>query len=361
MITTNGKQLLNALRSARRVADRKSAMPMLQSVLLTSGDGALTVSATDLYLAITTQVPAVTADRVHVAVDAAALHDRVAMLTDGDVCIAVDDAGSVTVRAAGGSRRYRLSGIPGDEYPPLPAPDADAASVTVQGADLHALISGTVFSASEDESRSHLNSALLTIDADLMRAVTTDGHRLTLREVAATGNLTALVPFKGWRELAKLAESTGSLTLTQHGASLYATAESVTLSVKLVDAQFPPWRDVVPQTTAVNVEVPRLALADALRAVAVAANDRTGGVALTFAKGSLRLASESPETGEGSDEIAVDYTGKKLVIGVNARYMLDLLGSMSADAVTLGMSGDLDPILVTGEVGVVGVVMPMRV
>jgi DNA polymerase-3 subunit beta len=106
-------------------------------------------------------------------------------------------------------------------------------------------------------------------------------------------------------------------------------------------------------------------LFDALRAVSVAASDRTGGVKLSVSPGKLRVESESPDSGQGFDELAVEYDGPDLTIGFNARYFLDVLGAMTEDEVMVGLSGELDPAVLKpateGESSYLAVIMPMRI
>ena len=137
-------------------------------------------------------------------------------------------------------------------------------------------------------------------------------------------------------------------------------------SVKLVDAQFPPYQQVIPALSDRSLRTPRLPLADALRAVSLAASDRTGGVKLSVAPNTLRITSESPESGNGFDEMPVDYTGPELTIGFNAKYFLDVLGALDDEEVVLGVSGELDPAVVrpgaeSSDQAYVAVIMPMRI
>ena len=139
-----------------------------------------------------------------------------------------------------------------------------------------------------------------------------------------------------------------------------------TFSVKLVDAQFPPYAQVIPEATERAVRVPRLPFSDALRAVSLAASDRTGGVKLTIENGKLRFESESPESGEGFDEVPIEYDGPTLTVGFNARYFLDVLGAMTEDEVIIGISGELDPAVIkpateSTKQSYLAVVMPMRI
>ena len=105
---------------------------------------------------------------------------------------------------------------------------------------------------------------------------------------------------------------------------------------------------------------------EALKAVSLAASDRTGGVKLSVATNTLRITSESPESGNGFDELSVDYDGPELTIGFNAKYFLDVLDAISDEEVILGISGELDPAVVrpaseSNEQSYIAVVMPIRI
>src|SRR6185436_15948281 len=156
------------------------------------------------------------------------------------------------------------------------------------------------------------------------------------------------------------------VAITQHGPNAFFSIAQMQFSVKLVDAQFPPYQQVIPALSDRSVRAPRVALAEALRAVSLAASDRTGGVKLSVATNTLRITSESPESGNGFDELSVDYTGPELTIGFNAKYFLDVLDAISDEEVILGISGELDPAVVrpaseSSEQSYIAVVMPMRI
>jgi DNA polymerase-3 subunit beta len=180
-----------------------------------------------------------------------------------------------------------------------------------------------------------------------------------------------LLPLKAVHELRRLMEEAGDrsesvVTISQTGPNAFFQLADLRFSVKLIDAQFPPYEQVIPAVTDRAVRTPRAPFADALRAVSLAASDRTGGVKLAVADNTLRITSESPESGNGFDQIAVDYTGPEITVGFNARYLLDVLGAIEADDVTLGLSGELDPAVLrpAGEQesdAYIAVVMPMRI
>jgi len=373
------KDLLKLVSRMQGVAERKSTMPVLSNVLLAvDGPNALRVAATDLYLSIAGKVPAEVKKGGSVAVPAKDLLERVRMMPEGSVQIVTTDGASTNIKASGSPRRYTLRGMPGDDFPPLPQAAESAPTLSLSVDVLAELMQKTYFSISTDETRAHLNSALFEWDGDTVRMVTTDGHRLSMMEQKVIGKqatATMLIPLKAVLELRRLCDELNAegskdqkpeITITQSGSSAFFQAGSTTFSVKLVDAQFPPYQQVIPALSDRSVRAPRVALAEALRAVSLAASDRTGGVKLSVAPGVLRITSESPESGNGFDELPVDYTGPELTIGFNAKYFLDVLDAISDEEVILGISGELDPAVVrpaseSSEQSYVAVIMPMRI
>jgi DNA polymerase-3 subunit beta len=389
-VTVAKKDLLRFVARAQAIADKKSTMPVLSNVLLeTAGKGGLSVSATDLYLSIAGSVPAEVKKGGSVAVPARDLLERVKAMPDGPLQLVSEaGAGGATVlRGAGTARRYTLRSQAAAEFPKLPRPADDAPRFELGADVLAALIGHTQFSISPDDTRPNLNSALFEWQGDRVRMVTTDGHRLSKAELtvkAGAGDATLLLPLKAVVELRRMAEEAGAeagkegggkdgvapsrpVALTASGPNAFFEVAGALFGVKLVDAQFPSYQQVIPQQSERSARVPRLAFADALRAVSLAASERTGGVKLTLTKGLMRITSESPESGDGLDELPIDYAGKDVTIGFNARYFLDVLGALDdEDEVVLGFSGELDPAVLRPAAErpdrqYIAVIMPMRI
>lgn len=364
------KTLLHLLARCVSVADRKSTLPVLANVLLTAEDGRLTIAATNLNIAVSGSVDATVTEPGAIALPARDLLERVKMMPDGDVAITTQHNAAMV---KSGSRRYTMSGLPADEFPKLPTVTEGSQSFEVTAETLATLIAQTSFAISTDETRARLNSALLEVHPSRLRMVATDGHRLAVADRAAadvTGSAELLIPLKAVSEIRRLIEEdSGALvTVTQSLPNLFVEASGVVLAVKLVDAQFPPYQQVIPETSPATVKASRLALADAIRAVSVAASDRTGGVKLTFRKaGSVRVEAESPESGEGSDEVPIEATlASDLLVGVNAKYLLDALLAIDGDEVAISLGGELDPVVVKPATVSAGgsylaVVMPLRI
>lgn len=378
-LTISKQNFLRGLARTHGVADRKSSMPILSNILLTTGEGGtLRLAATDLYLGVSATVAAEVTTGGTVAVAARTLFDIVKNLPEGDVKWTVGPNHAAEIRC--GKVKYRIPGMPGDDFPPLPSP-GKTEFVELDAEQVGDLIAKTQYSMSTDDTRPHLAGALFEGDGKVIRMVTTDGHRLSKAEHKLEGemlNFNMLVPNKGVAELKRLIEDVKADTkrgesresgrsmigVATTGGNAFFRGNEVLLSVKLADEHFPPYSKVIPQQQSRRVICGRQALVDSLRRISLVSNDKSGGVRLTVEPGILRIVSENPDVGEGSEELDVDYAGESVTIGFNARYILDVLGALSDDEVALELSGELDPGVIkpAGDAAeFVGVVMPMRI
>jgi DNA polymerase-3 subunit beta len=363
-LTIQRSELLPALTRAASVADQKSTMPILGCVLLDGTGDDLRIAATNLQQAIECRLAVEVTGRDAVAVGARTLLDRVKALPDGEVTLETAKTGLVV---KSGSRRFTVHTVPAEDYPALPTrPEAGS---EVRAGCLLSAIEGSGYAVSTDETRAHLNSLLLEFADIGLRAVATDGHRLAVTEVSGGSwpGWSVLVPKRAVDALKRIAEECevdDAIGLAVDGYTMFASVPGCTYSARLSESQFPPYKAVIPETSAAIITVDRKALLESVRAVAVSASQRTGGIKLTFdGDGRIVVETESPDTGDALDAIECDYMGSKRTIGVSARYLAEALSSMTAEKVEIGTSGDLDPLLVTpdGDKSQVACVMPMKI
>lgn len=369
-LTISKKNFLKGLARAQGVADRKSSMPILSNILMEAdAQGALRLSATDLYLGVSASVEAKVKSPGTVAVAARTLFDIVKNLPEGEVSLSTETGTGIEIKC--GKVRYKIPTMPGDDFPPLPNP-GDAEFAAVEADKLLELVSLTSYSMSSDDTRPHLAGALFEGSGKVLRVVTTDGHRLTKAEASVTEKklkFEMLVPNKGVQELRRLLEDAkGEKGATVDVATASGTAffrrDGVVLNVKLADEKFPPWAKVIPQQQSRRVVVLRSLLADALKRIALVASDKSGGVRLAVEPGLLKITSENPDVGEGSEELEVDFAGQPVTIGFNAKYVLDVLSALPSDEVALELNGELDPGVIkpaNSTIDFIGVIMPMRI
>jgi DNA polymerase-3 subunit beta len=256
--------------------------------------------------------------------------------------------------------------------------------VDVPAGTLRDLIERTSFSISPDETRLHLNSALFQGDGKVLRMVTTDGHRMTCCEAEVEGSERfyrheVLLPARGIAELKRLLEGIqGEVRVVFEAPNVFfelpetAIVEEgkegpgirTRLAVKLVDATFPPYRQVVPRDNKRTVVVSRQDLANALRRISSISPTRTPTGRLHFEPGRLKISSDNPDVGVGEEEMDAEYDGEAIDIGFNTRYLLDVLGVMRSDNAVLNLGGALDGCIVKDEDEgdrFLAVVMPIRI
>jgi DNA polymerase-3 subunit beta len=375
-LTISKRELVRGLSRTQSVADRKSSMPILSNILLsTDGNKSLRFASTDLYLSVTASAAAAVEAQGTVALPARTLFDIARQLPEGDVTIRALDLHAAEIRV--GKVRFKIPGQPGKDFPSLPSP-GKVEFAELPAEDLGRLIALTHYSMSTDDTRPHLAGALLVGDGKILRMVTTDGHRLSKAEVkndaGAMLSFEMLVPAKGVHELKRLTEEARSsapkgeenaarIGLATSGGHAFFKQRDELLSVKLADEQFPPYNKVIPKQQERRVVIPRLRLVEALKRISLVASDKSGSVRFHVAPGALRIGSENPDVGEGSEELDVDYAGEAVEIGFNARYLLDALGALAEDDVAIEMGGALDPGVIkpVGTTDFIGVIMPMRI
>jgi DNA polymerase-3 subunit beta len=375
------KELLRVAARCQGVADKKALMPALSKLLLTAEEpSTVKVAATDTYISVVSFADADVHEEGSVAVPAKDLFERIKAMPDGQITVEAGTTGKCSVKSDTTLRRYGLLCMESSAYPLLPEPDEYTLRLELEIDVLHRLICQSEFSISTDEARAPLNSALFEWDGTTVRMVSADRHRLTKVEAIVAGrDATAkmLIPGRAIAELRKLAEeamgpkseaaSNAVVTIKQSSANAFFAFPNTRFSTRLTEATFPSYQNAILDgpNSVVHVEN-RLYLIDALRAVSLASSDKTGGVKLTFDSDLIRITSESPMNGDGHDEIAVEYDGPERIIGVNAGYLIDVLGVLEGDEVEMQLFGDLDPIVIKpvreaeGQ-SFLNILMPMRI
>jgi DNA polymerase-3 subunit beta len=357
-------EFLKGLRLAQSIADRKSTMPMLANVLLrTTGQNKLLVAATDLNVSISAELACENAAEGGLTVSAKALHDIVSNLPSEEILIRRADNNWAEIKA--GKVDYRLVGMPDRDFPKIP--DSHGLDFCeIDSSVLREMIDRTLFSVSNDETRFHLNGVLFESNGTNARMVSTDGHRLSKVDRPLAGGPTLnsgiIIPKKGVQEIKKVIDHVSKVSLAVKAPYLYVRGDDMTLAVKLIESQFPPYEQVIPKQHTKEVVIDRHLLLDALKRAQLMSSE-TRGVKFSVSDGGLVISSDNPDIGEVREELEAQYNGESVSIGFNPKYVIDLLMQMSTDQVTLELNGELDPGLLRplSEDEYLGVVMPMRI
>lgn len=368
-------ELSRAVSLAQGVVQRKNTMPILSHVLLdasASGDaaGKLTLIATDLDVGVRTERPCEVTTPGSLTIPARSLADIVRELPGPDVTLKKLPNNHVEVKS--GRTRARLLAMSADEFPALP-PYADASFVELDTTLFLDMVEKTLYAASTDETRYNLNGVLFepSTSADgPITMVATDGHRLVRVErtfESKTGfslKGPVILPRRGLGELRRIFGSDGEGALQLGFKDNHAVVQrgSTMMGMRLVDGQFPDYKQVIPKLADKIVRISRQDLVDGLKRVSVLSADKLQPVKLALTKDQLVVSCTNPEAGEISDDVPVEYAGQAIEVAFNARYLLEALASLSDKNVLLKLTDNLSPGLLVGvdEPRHLCVVMPMR-
>jgi DNA polymerase-3 subunit beta len=357
-------EFLRGLRLAQGIADRKSTMPMLANVLLrTQGKNQLLVAATDLNVSLTAELKSTNASDGGLTLGAKNLYELIANAPGDEITLKKADNHWAEIKS--GKVTYRIVGMPDRDFPKVPD-HREASYAIVESAVLREMIERTLFSICNDETRFHLNGVFFESDGSKARMVSTDGHRLSKveRTIPNGPKLSAgvIIPKKGLLEIKKVLEQGPNAKLAVKTPHVFLVQDDIAIAVKLIDAQFPPYDQVIPKEHKKIITVDRMRLIDALRRAQLMSSE-TRGVKVAATREGVTITSDNPDLGEVREELEAEYNSDPIAIGFNPKYVVELLTQMSSDQVTVALGGELDPGLIRPLTGddYLGVVMPMRI
>jgi len=343
----------------------KTTLPVLSNILLEAVADGIRLSGTDLDIAVSTLVPAEVEVQGAVTIPARKLVEIVRELPSA--AIRIGSSGEQRVDLECGRSRFRLLGIPREEFPNFP-PVSFEDSWTVTSSDLQKLINHVSFASSTEESRPILNGVLWELRQDIMRMVATNGHRLARMDVPVTGGASAailIVPPKALEQVRRLFGPADEIEIARSDNHLGFRTGSTVVFTRLIEGPYPNYEQVIPKDNDRSCTVEKDSLAAALRRVGVVASDQTHRVRLQFSGGTLKLSVSTPDLGEAQDEIAVTFDGDPLEIGFNANYLLEILKFMPTDEVRMTFkaperAATVEPVGWDDPAAYMCLVMPLR-
>lgn len=366
--TIERDELMQGLYLTQGIVERRTTIPILANVLLDSGPDGVTIAATDQEVGVRRKCEAKVKKKGALTTGARKLNEIVRECPAGPLAIRSLENNWIEVSA--GKARFKIVGLDPKEFPAMPSaePEKDGNHITVPAGMLREMIERTVFAVSVDETRMNLSGIYLERpQAGKLRIVATDGHRLSMitRTVeGASAGSGIIIPRKGVVEISKVMETGDEpVSLMLQGGVAHATRGVVELSMRLVEGEFPDYKQVVPQKSERRLSVGVEPLLAALRRVSIVSSERTRGIKMQMDPGRLEISSINPDLGEASEEIAVDWEGDTFNIGFNAKYLMDVLGVLQPSAhVEIGFNDEVSPgvLRCEGDTDYLYVVMPMR-
>ncbi len=370
-LTIERATFLKALAHVQSVVERRNTIPILANVLLDGKDGTLTLTATDMDIAINETVPADVAQAGATTAPAHTFYDIVRKLPEGAQVEIETDASAAQLVIRAGRSKFNLATLPVEDFPTMSGGDLPHA-FSLEAEDLRTLIDRTRFAVSTEETRYYLNGIYLHAAEDggaaVLRAVATDGHRLARVQLPMPeggGEMPGvIVPRKAIGELRKLIEETGDpIEIALSETRIRMTFDDAVLTSKLIDGTFPDYERVIPADNDKILSVDRGAFAQAVDRVSTISSEKSRAIKLAVGSGMLTLSATSAENGSATEELEVAYEETDIEIGFNSRYLLDITSQIDSEGAEFVLADASSPTIVrdADDASALYVLMPMRV
>jgi DNA polymerase-3 subunit beta len=355
--------LNKALSLLSRVASSRTPLPILSNILLKTSEGKLELAATNLEVALTHQANGKIDEEGSVAVPARLLHDFVAQLPKDLTIDLVFEESRLYIKA--GSYSSHIQGSAADDFPALPVINTGE-TLQVDGASLKSALERTMLAASGDETRPVLGGVYFqTIEGKLFVAAT-DGYRLAEAELCESeGEIAAIVPAAALQDALRIVQdNAGSSVSIQFGEGQFGLAAGDSQLVsRLIEGQYPEYRQLIPETSDINFSVSRTELLTAAKLAGLFARESGGSITLKASEVDSRVVVQSvaSQVGDNSSAIKGSVIGSGEVV-VNVRYLTDALNSFESDTINFRFSGAISPCVLTADSqpGYQHIVMPLK-
>ena len=352
--------LVNAIQVVQNVITSKSALPILSNILIETQSDGLRLTATDLDIGITCVIPVDIQEPGAITIPAKRFSDIIKEFPLDVISITTKKNNQVNIDSD--VCQFKIMGLGKEDFPRLPE-FKDKKVIKIDQGVFKQILALTSFAVSLDETRYVLNGILFKINKGTLTLVSTDGKRLAIAErkltVDADIEISIIVPIKTIQELSRNLKEAGELSfMVSNNQALFDLGEVAIVS-RLIEGEFPDYKQVVPAPSENKMKVDRNQLLLAIKRAALLSTQDYQAVKLEVFKNKLAISKSTPDVGEFHEELAVEYQGKELIIGFNPVYLMDILKHLNEDTVNLELTDGEKPGVIRFS-GYVYIVLPMR-
>ncbi len=362
-LTIPKNELATKLSMVSKVVPAKAVKAILQGILFKVSDGVLTISATDLETGFVTEIREFTTDGEGAFVVEGKVADEVVRSLPGSEIVIEYDGISATFSSQ--KSRFTLPTMDPKEFPEF-SPDVNGEEFVLSTTQVETMLDRSMFAAAKDEIMRNLNVVLWEFDSDYLRFVAADGFRLALAESANPSNfvgsfLLSLNSMKDFASSVRMASS-DELLLRFDGRRVGFSFDGTQMIVRVVDAEFPNYKTVLPQEFRTRIVVEKNTFIEALKRVSIAARLGSETVKLEVGDEVMKVSARSSDRGEAVEEIEVKKDGEDMIIGFNPRFLLEACQHVDTENVELNFKDSNGPVQINpvDVEGYLYIVMPVR-
>lgn len=364
---------LNGLASLQNVTGKKGNIAILSNILIESQSDSLLLTATDLEIGIRNSLPAEILSPGSITLPAKKLFEIVRESGADQIHIEILENNWAKISAD--STDYKLAGMPSEEYPAFPEYD-EKNLATLPSDRIKDLIDKTIFSvAQEGESQFNLTGVLVEKDIsdgkNMLRMVSSDGHRLSLCETNVDSDLSGLkmdkiilIPRKGMQEIRKFTEGIPTIKIAFEEKQAVIKTDHSIIVVRLMNGDFPDYKNIINMIKKEkHIELNRIQFMNSMKKMNLFTEDRYNAVQFNIKPNKLTLSSQSTDIGSAKDEISINYDDSPLKLGFNGKYFVESMQVMSSDTIKAYINSEESPCMIQGDddPGFISIIMPMKI
>lgn len=356
--------LLPCLQTVNGVIERRHTLPVLSNLLMSVGKSQVKLTGTDMEVELIVTFPFECDQEAEFTLPARKMLDICRALPDASILDVTTDKDRVTLKS--NKSRFTLATLPAKEFP-LTEISSFQATLTISQGELKNLLEDTMFAMAQQDVRYYLNGLLLEVNANTLRAVATDGHRLALKEVKRDTGINeqkqVIIPRKGVIEISRLLGSSDKPAEIMIGTNhIRVNIDGLQFTSKLIDGKFPDYERVIPKDTGTPLYANKEALRLSLTRASILSNEKYRGVRIQLKPNSLKALTHNPDQEEAEEELEVKYSGEEMEIGFNVTYLLDAINAIKTEQIIMTAASPDSSCLLTPEdqEDCKYVVMPMR-
>jgi len=353
-ISTKRDDLFAQLQTVTRAASTRSAVQALSGVHLQARGGAVELRATDMEIGLRVPLEGEVVRDGAVVLPARLLVDVVRALPGDEVTLELR-ASEQDVELVGGAATFHIRTLRLEDFPPFPDVEAEG-RVQVPGPAFVETVLKVARSASRDETRPVLTGILVSASGEELRMVATDSYRLSVKETRLDapldGSFEANVPARALQELTRIVQhgSADQLAVSVRSNQVVFEAAGVVLSSRLIDGQFPNYRQLLPDAYEHELQLSGTEVTEVVRRISLLAQ-KNAPLRLAFSEGGLTVSARTPDVGEASETLPVPFAGEPLEIGFNPEFLRDGLEALEGGDVLLKLISPLRPGLIQAADG----------
>ena len=360
--TISKEAFLAALQQVQHVVSTRTTLPILSNVLINAGKNGLQLTTTDWDVGVSGLVQADVSEPGATTLPARRLATIIRELPADEVDVHVDEKNVAHIRS--GPSYFKVHGLGADEFPPLPI-FTDAKEFKLEQRVLKDCLRKTSYAISTDETRYVLNGILCAFKENMLTMVATDGRRLAMveqeMEFPQSHEVDIIIPTKAVNEIQRLLGDEGEVTLKVTSNQIGFDLGNYTLVSKLIEGNYPNYRQVIPGETRERIALEREPLLRSLARVSLLLSDKSNSIKLHFTRDNLEIVASSPDVGEARESMPISYKGVDMTIAFNPEFLMAPLRNLISDEAHLHLIDEISPGVLRSGTNFLYVLMPMRV